>query len=351
MEMNLLQQTMKRIEPLDQEMMELARERVGSLIKPPKSLGRLEDLAIQLAGIQGVLYPEVERKAIIVMAADHGVYEEGISSNPQEVTYAQTTFIAKGLAGVGVLGKMAGAEIVAVDIGVKGDYPSGTEVIDRKIKNGTDNLAKGPAMTREEAIRSLETGIEMAQVQVDKGVQLLGTGEMGIGNTTPSTAVLSVFGGIDPVEITGRGAGTGNGGIPHKVQVIKKAIEINAPDKDDALDVLAKVGGLEIGGMAGVMIGAAANRIPVVVDGYISTIAALIAVAIEPNVKGYLVTSHASAEPGGKKANELLGIEPMLFMGMCLGEGSGAALAFPIVEAACGIIKNMATFEEVGMEI
>lgn len=206
-------------------------------------------------------------------------------------------------------------------------------------------------MTGEEAIRSLEVGIEIANAEIKKGACILGTGEMGIGNTTPSTAILSVLGNIPPEEITGNGAGTGIGGIAHKAAVIRKAIETNRPDKRDAIDVLAKVGGLEIGGMAGVMIGAAANRVPVVLDGYISTVAALLAVLIEPKVKDYLIASHASAEPGGKRASELLGIRPMLNMDMCLGEGSGAALTFPLVEAACNMMKEMATFSEVGLEI
>lgn len=349
--MNLLEQTIERIEGLDLEMMDMARERVDSLIKPPHSLGRLEDLAVQLAGIYGVLYPVVDQKAIVVMAADHGVYEEGVSSNPQEVTFAQTMFIAKGITGVGVLAKPTGAKIVTVDIGVKGDFPSDAGVIDRKIKQGAGNIATGPAMTIEEAIGSLEVGIEIAEAEIRKGARILGTGEMGIGNTTPSTAILSVLGDIPAEEITGNGAGVGNGGLAHKVDVIKTAISVNNPDKRDAIDVLAKVGGLEIGGMAGVMIGAAANRVPVVLDGYISTVAALLAVAIEPKVKDYLIPSHASAEPGGKRASELLGIRPLLHMDMCLGEGSGAALAFPLVESACNMMKEMATFSEVGLEI
>ncbi|WP_458413367.1 nicotinate-nucleotide--dimethylbenzimidazole phosphoribosyltransferase [Schinkia sp. CFF1] len=349
--MNLLQQTIQRIEGLDRAMMEKARNRVDSLIKPSKSLGRLEDLAVQLAGIYGVLYPKVDQKAIVVMAADHGVYEEGISSNPQEVTYAQTMFFTKGITGVCALGKTSNTKIVPVNIGVKGELPGDVPVINRKIKNGTDNIANGPAMTREEAILSLEVGIEVANNEIQKGVQLLGTGEMGIGNTTPSTAILSVLGNIEPNEITGIGAGVGGGGIAHKIDVIKKAIEINHINKADAIDVLAKVGGLEIGGMAGVMLGAAANRIPVVIDGYISTVSALLAISIEPKVKDYLIPSHASAEPGGKKASELLGIEPILYMNMCLGEGSGAALAFPIIESACNMIQHMATFSDVGLKL
>ena len=231
------------------------------------------------------------------MAADHGVYEEGISSNPQEVTFAQTLLIQKGFPGVCAIGRVSGAKVIAVDIGIKGEIPEDAGVINRKIKNGTANMAKGPAMTREEAIKSLEVGIEMANLRNEKGVNLLGTGEMGIGNTTPSTAILSVLANCDPSEITGKGAGVGEGGIEHKAAVIRKAIEMNKPNPNDGIDVLAKVGGLEIGGMAGVMLGAAANRIPVVVDGYISAVAALIAVSIEPIAKEYFIASHASVEP------------------------------------------------------
>ncbi|MCM3584868.1 nicotinate-nucleotide--dimethylbenzimidazole phosphoribosyltransferase [Mesobacillus maritimus] len=349
--MKLLENTIDRIESLDEEMMAKARERVDNLVKPSKSLGKLEDIAVQLVGITRKINPVIDKKAVIVMAADHGVYEEGISSNPQEVTFAQTLLFPKGLTGVCAIGKVSGANIVAIDIGVKGEIPDDAGVIKRKIKHGTDNMTKGPAMTREEAIQSLEVGIEIVNQETQKGIHLLGTGEMGIGNTTASTAILSVLGNCDPLEITGRGAGVGRGGIEHKVEVIRRAISINKPNPADAIDVLAKLGGLEIGGMAGVMLGAAANRIPVVVDGYISTVAAIIAASIEPKAKEYFIVSHASAEPGARMASDLLGIEPMLNMGMCLGEGSGAALAFPIVEAAGSVIKHMATFDEVGLPI
>lgn len=349
--MELLQQTINKIEELDQEMMAKARQRVDNLIKPPKSLGKLEELAVQLSGITKDLFPTIDHKAVIVMAADHGVYEEGVTSNPQEVTFAQTLNIAKGITGVGTIAKVSGAKIVTVDIGVKVDIPSDANVIIRKIKKGAGNIAKGPAMTREEAIKALEVGIEIANAEIQKGVNLLGTGEMGIGNTTPSTAILSVLGNCDPKEITGKGAGLGKGGISRKTEVIQNAIALNRPNPTDGIDILAKVGGLEIGGMAGVMLAAAANRVPVVVDGLISTASALIATTIEPKVKDYLITSHVTDEPGGKLASKLLGKEPMLKMNMCLGEGSGAALAFPIIEAACSMMKNMPTFEEVGMEI
>lgn len=349
--MELLQQTITKINGLDKDMMSQARKRVDSLIKPPKSLGRLENLAVQLSGITGELYPVIDNKAVIVMACDHGVYEEGVTSNPQIITYEQTLHISNGITGVCALGNVTGARVVTVDIGVKEDFPAHAKVLNKKIKYGTDNMAKGSAMSREEAIKSIEVGIEVANHEIAKGVNLLGTGEMGIGNTTPSTAIISVLGNIEPIDITGRGAGLGVGGKEHKANVIKKAIERNNPNREDGIDVLAKVGGLEIGGMAGVMLAGAAARIPVVVDGYISTAAALIAASIEPKVKEYLITSHATAEPGGMIASELLGIQPMLYMDLCLGEGSGAALAFAIIEGASHMMKDMATFQDVGMQL
>lgn len=349
--MKLLQKTVDMIGGLDNAVMEKARVRVDNLIKPPKSLGRLEDIAVQLAGITRNIHPVVDNKAIIVMAADHGVYEEGVAANPQAVTVMQTMNFPRGVTGVCTLAKASGAKIVTVDIGVNADLDPGCGVLMRKIKYGTDNMAKGPAMTREEAIKSLEVGIEVATDEIKKGVNLLGTGEMGIGNTTASTAIIAVLGGFDPKEITGRGAGLSPEEIQHKAKVIEKAIIANMPNASDGIDVLSKVGGLEIGGMAGVMLAAAANRIPVVVDGYISTAAALIAIEIAPDVKNYLIPSHASAEIGGRKASELLGVQPMIYMDLCLGEGSGAALVFPIIEAACHMINSMITFEEAGISI
>lgn len=349
--MNALEETIQGIRGLDADMMETAQTRIDSLIKPVGSLGKLEDIAVRLCGITRSLHPEVERKAVITMAADHGVYAEGVSGNPQEITMAQTLLFEQGLTGVCAIAAVTGTSVTAVDIGIKGELPEQSGVIRRKVKHGTDNMAEGPAMTREEAIRSIEVGIEMAAREAERGTQLIGTGEMGIGNTTPSTAMLAVFSGCDPFEITGRGAGVGEGGISRKAAVIRKAIDVNRPDAADGLDVLSKVGGLEIGGMAGVMLGAAAHRIPVVIDGYISSVAALLAAALEPKAKAYFFASHASAEPGGKLASELLGFEPMLHMDMCLGEGSGAALAFPIFDAALSMMTRMATFADVGMKI
>ncbi len=282
------------------------------------------------------------------MAGDHGVYEEGVAPDPQILTAIQTCNFTKGITGVCALAKQANADVIAVDVGVAVDLEE-PKVINRKIKYGTDNMAKGPAMTREDAVKALEVGIEIATEEINKGRNLLTTGEMGIGNTTPSAAIVSVLGGYDPLEIAGRGAGLSEEKIIHKAEVIKRAIEVNKPDSTDGIDVLSKVGGLEIGGMAGVMLGAAANRVPVVVDGFIATAAALIACTIDPKVKNYLFASHASMEKGAAKASELLGLKPMLNMEMRLGEGTGGVMTFNIIEAATFMNNEMATFEEVGI--
>ncbi|WP_285394526.1 nicotinate-nucleotide--dimethylbenzimidazole phosphoribosyltransferase [Lysinibacillus sp. fls2-241-R2A-57] len=344
--MQLLQQTIQNIQSVDNKMMETAREYIDALSKPPGSLGKLESLAVQLSGITGELFPAIDSKAIIVCAADHGVYDEGVTSNPQNVTVFQTLNFPRGGTGVCAVAKITNAKIVTVDVGVKEDIPLDAGVIIKKIKYGTDNMAKGPAMSREEAIQSIEVGIEVATEEIKKGINVLGTGEMGIANTTPSAAILSVLHECHPSEVTGFGAGVGPGGLAHKVAVIHNAIALNKPNRDDAIDILAKVGGLEIGAMAGVILAAAVNRKPVVIDGFISTIAALIAYELEPKVKDYIIPSHASEEPGAKIAAELLGVEPMLQMNMRLGEGSGAALAFPILDAASSMMKNMVTLEE-----
>ncbi|RBW68000.1 nicotinate-nucleotide--dimethylbenzimidazole phosphoribosyltransferase [Bacillus taeanensis] len=348
--MTLLNETIKRIESLDTEIMEKARERVNNLIKPPGSLGELEELLIQLAGITKGPFPKVDQKAVIVMAADHGVYEEGIAAYPQEVTAVQTALFAKGVTGVCAFAKQAGADVIPVDIGVKENVlvPG---VVNKKIKYGTNNITKGPAMTKEEAIRAIEVGIEIAVEQVKKGKNLLATGEMGIGNTTASAAVVSVIANIDPLEVTGQGANYPQEKLVHKANVIRKAVELNKPNREDGIDILAKVGGLEIGGMAGVMLAGAAYRVPVVVDGFISTAAALIACKIEPKVKHFLISSHLSEEKGAATAAELLGLKPMIHLGLRLGEGSGAVLAFHLIEAASYMNNEMITFEEAGIPI
>ena len=344
--MQLLQQTIDQIQEIDRQMEKKARDYVDSLAKPPQSLGKLESLAVQLSAITGELYPKINQKAVIVMAADHGVYEEGVTPNPQSTTVFQTLSFPKGTTGMCTIAKVTNAKVVAVDVGVKEDLPADAGVIIKKVKYGTNNMAKVPAMSREEAIRAIEVGIEVTIEQIKEGVNLLGTGEMGIANTTPSAAILAVLHGCDPLEVTGMGAGVGAGGIEYKAAVIRKAIELHQPDANDPIDVLAKVGGLEIAGMAGTFLAGAANRVPVVVDGYISSVAALIACRLNPNVKDYIIPSHISEEPGAKIVAKMLGLEPMLHMNMRLGEGSGAALAFPILDAACSMVENMVTLEE-----
>ncbi len=348
--MNLLKETTGKIGVLDRESMEKAKGRMDSLIKPPGSLGKLEDIVIQLAGITGDLYPRVDKKSVIVMAADHGVYEEGVAVFPQAVTIIQTSNFPKGVTGVCAIAKQAGADVIPVDIGIKGEMDE-PGVINEKIKYGTDNMTKGPAMTREEAIRSLEVGIKIANEEINKGKNILATGEMGICNTTPSAAIVSVIGRYEPIEVTGVGANFPEERLAFKAGIVKKAIEVNMPDPLDGIDILSKVGGLEIGGMAGVMLAGAARRVPVVVDGFISTAAALIACKIEPKVKDFLIPSHCSIERGAIKALELLGLEAMLNMNMRLGEGSGAVLAFNIIEAATYVNNEMITFEEAGIQV
>ncbi|RKD23602.1 nicotinate-nucleotide-dimethylbenzimidazole phosphoribosyltransferase [Caminicella sporogenes DSM 14501] len=348
--MILLKETIKRIGELDSKAMEKAKERVDNLIKPPGSLGRLEEIVIQLAGITGEIYPKVDKKAVIVMAADHGVFEEGVVVFPQEVTEIQTKNMARGVTGVCALAKYVGADVVPVDIGVKVDINE-PGVINKKVKYGTDNMAKGPAMSREEAIRALEVGIEVAEEQIKKGKNILATGEMGICNTTPSAAIVSVIGGYDPFEVTGIGANFPVDKLKYKAGVVKRAIEVNSPNPKDGIDVLAKVGGLEIAGMAGVMLAGAANRIPVVVDGFISSAAALIACTIEPKTKNFLIPSHASKEKGAIYASELLGLKPMLYMDMRLGEGTGAVLALSLIESATYMNNEMITFAEAGISV
>lgn len=346
--MELLMKTIEKIGDTDKDVMLKSKERVDNLIKPLGSLGKLEEIVLKLAGITGELFPRVDNRAVIVMASDHGVYEEGVSPDPQIITAMQTCNFPRGVTGVCALAKQAGADVITVDIGVAADLKE-PGVINRKIKYGTDNMAKGPAMTREDAVKALEIGIEIALEEIEKGRNLLTTGEMGIGNTTSSAAIVSVLGGYDPHEIVGRGAGLPIEKLSHKAEVIKMAIDVNKPNKEDGIDILSKVGGFEIGGMAGVMLAGASRRVPIVVDGFIATAAALIACTIEPKVRDYLFASHASVERGAAKALELLGLEPMLNMGMRLGEGSGAVLAFNIIESAVYMNNEMVTFQEVGI--
>lgn len=343
--MELLKQTIESIKGADENVVKKTRERWDSLVKPLGSLGSLEEVAIKISGITGKVNNKLEKKAIVVMAADNGVYEEKVASAPQIVTTVLTEGMVQGITGVATLGKFVGADIVTVDIGLNSDY-SHEKVINKKIAYGTKNFCKGPAMTYEEAIRSIEVGIEIGDKLFQEGYQIIGTGELGMGNTSTSAAVLSVFSGLS-VDITcGKGAGITEEQYNHKKNTIEKGLEINRPNKEDPIDVLAKVGGFDIGGMCGLFLSGAKNGIPVVIDGFISSAAALCAVKLNERVKDYLLPSHLSDEPGSKYMLEQLGLDPMLNMKMRLGEGSGCPLAFQIIDAALYTQDNMGTFEQ-----
>lgn len=347
--MGILEETLRKIQPLDEKAMALAQQRLDSLTKPRGSLGVLENLAVQVAGIMGNPMPAISKKAVVVMAGDHGVVDEGVSAFPQAVTKQMVANFIRGGAAINVIGRKVGAQVQVVDVGIKGEVDIGG-VMQKKVKNGTRNMAVEPAMTREEAIRAMEVGIEVAQEFATKGVNLFGTGEMGIGNTTPSSALLAVFGGFPVEEITGRGTGIDDGRLRLKINTIKRAIEINKPNPEDPIDVLAKVGGLEIAGLVGLIIGAAAQNVPVIIDGFISSGAALTAVRITPLTKGYMIPSHISQEPGHRRMLETIGLDPILHLQMRLGEGTGACIAMELVEIALGILHEMATFSEAEVE-
>ena len=344
----MLEKTISSISDLDATSMREAQHRLDNLTKPKGSLGMLERIAVQLAGITGEPRPKIGKKVSIVMAADHGVVAEGVSAFPQEVTPQMVVNFLNGGAAINVLSRHAGAEVVCVDIGVAVDVDHpGLKA--RKVKYGTDNFVHGPAMTREEAVKALEVGIDVVQEQINSGASIFALGEMGIGNTTASSAILAVYSEHPLEEIVGAGSGVGAERLAHKRMVIERAIEKNRPDKSDPIDVLAKVGGLEIAGMAGCILAAAANRVPVVIDGFISSAAALIASKISPRSVDYMIGSHLSQEPGHRIALDLIGLRPLFSLDMRLGEGTGAVLAFNVIEAAAKIINEMATFDEAGV--
>jgi nicotinate-nucleotide--dimethylbenzimidazole phosphoribosyltransferase len=337
------------IPPLDRSAMDAARARQDRLTKPPGSLGRLEELSIQLAGITGESLPSVERKSVIVMAADHGVALEGVSAYPAEVTPQMVLNFLRGGAAVNVLARQAGARVVVVDMGVAADLAAGEGLLVRKLAYGSGNISKGPAMTRAQAAESILSGIGIVEAEIARGVDILATGDMGIGNTTPSAAIACALTGRLPVEIAGRGTGVDEQGLKRKIGVIRRALEVNAPQAGDALDVLGKVGGFEIGGLAGVMLGAAAGRKPVVVDGFISTAAAMLAVMLAPGARDYMIAAHASQERGHRIMLEWLGLRPVLDLDLHLGEGTGAVLALHLIEASTRILREMATFDAAGV--
>jgi nicotinate-nucleotide--dimethylbenzimidazole phosphoribosyltransferase len=344
-----LQQVVASIcEPSD-EAMAAARQRQNILTKPQGSLGRLEELSIRVAGMTGTVMPPLARKAVIVMAGDHGVAAEGVSAFPQAVTVQMVANFLAGGAGINVLARHVGARVVIVDIGVAGDIAPAEGLLDRKMARGTANIAQGPAMTREQAAQAIMIGVEVVREEYARGLDMVATGDMGIANTTPSSAVVAAITGRPPADVTGRGTGIDDSAWAHKVSVIERSLAVNQPDGSDGLDVLAKVGGLEIGGLAGVVLGAAASRIPVVVDGFISTAGALIATEICPAARHYVIAAHRSVEVGHQAALDRIGTRPLLDLGMRLGEGTGAALAMNIVEGAGKVLAEMATFESAGV--
>lgn len=345
----MLHDIISKIQPLDDNAMRQAQSRLNQLTKPRGSLGRLEELAVQLAGITGDMQREYADKRVVVMAADHGVVAEGVSAFPQAVTEQMVLNFLAGGAAVNVMAGQAGAQVVCVDVGVAADLSRADRLVDKKIAFGTRNMLREPAMTREQAIRSLEAGIDAAFEQIDDGADLLATGEMGIGNTTASSAILAAFSGRTPEEVAGRGTGIADAALQRKMSVIRQALLLHRPDPTDPIDVLQKVGGFEIGAMAGLILGAAARRTPVVIDGFISTAAALCAAGLAPQAKSYLIPSHLSEEPGHRIALQQLGLSPMLQMNMRLGEGTGAALLFPMIDTTQRIMKDMATFEQAGV--
>ncbi len=340
-----IEKAINNIELPDQEASEKARRRVDILTKPPGSLGRLEELAVQLAGINGDFFPCNTSKRVVVMAADHGITEEGISAFPSEVTAQMLANFTAGGAAINVLARQGEVEVVVVDVGVKVDtnLPGVKRV---RVKNGTDNFRRKSAMSRMEALEAVLAGITCAYEAVEDGVKVLATGEMGIGNTTASSAVTSVLTGYDPSLVVGRGTGLDDDKLNHKIEVVKDALGFHRPDAADPLNVLSKVGGLEIAALTGLIIGAAEKRIPVVIDGFISSTAALAAVKFDQKIWHYLVPSHLSAESGHALLMDYMNLKPYLNMSMRLGEGTGAVLAMHFVEAASRIVSEMATFED-----
>lgn len=347
--MDLIEGTVKNIREINHKFYATAQRHLDNLTKPLGSLGRLEEFARRLIAITEDTSPVMDKKVVFTFAGDHGVTDEGVSAYPKEVTPQMVFNFLRGGAGINVLARHAGADVVVVDIGVDYDFNAPDGLVTMKVVKGTRNFTKGPAMTREEAVRSIEVGIELANGYAKKGYKIFGTGDMGIGNTTPSSAIAAVMTGRQVSSVTGRGTGISDETLKRKIAVIERGMEVNRPEAEDPIGVLSKVGGAEIGGIAGIVLGAAANRIPVVIDGFISTAGALIAYSIEPKVGEYMFAAHNSVEAGHKVMLEKMGLEPILDLNLRLGEGTGAALAMMMIEAGLKIYKEMATFGEAGV--
>lgn len=343
-----LEEALNLIRPLDGGLMERAQARLDFLTKPKDSLGRLEEFAKKVVGITGRIRPQIKKKVIFTFAADHGVADEGVSAFPREVTRQMVFNFLAGGAGINVLARHAGADVAVVDIGVDYEFEEAAGLIKKKVVRGTRNMRKGPAMTREEALRCMDVGIELAYEYADEGA-IFGTGEMGIANTTPASAMIAAFSGSPVEAVTGRGTGISDAAFRNKVKVIEDALALNKPDAGDPVDVLSKVGGAEIAGIAGLVIGAAARRVPVIVDGFISTAGALAAYEIKPAVRDYIFASHNSVEKGHRVMLERMGLRPFVDLDLRLGEGTGAAIAMTLVEAAVKIYNEMATFKDAGV--
>ena len=347
--MDILNETLNAIRPVDKQLLEKAQAKLDGKTKPLGSLGRLEEFARRFAAISGTLEPDTTKKVIFTFAGDHGVTEEGVSAFPREVTPQMVFNFLNGGAGVNVLALHCGIEVRVVDVGVDYDFGRLAGLIGKKVSRGTRNFTKGPAMERGEALAAIRVGIELAGEAKDELVAMIGTGEMGIGNTTPSSAIIAALSGMPVWEVTHRGTGISEDALANKIRVIEQGLAVNRPDPRDPLDVLAKVGGLEIAGITGLVLGCAANRIPVVIDGFISTAGALIASELHPHVKEYIFAAHQSVEIGHRFMLERIGVEPILDLRMRLGEGTGAALAMGLIEAGVKVMKEMATFHQAGV--
>lgn len=341
-----LEEALKKIRPLDEAAMEACRQKWDSIAHPLHSLGKLEDVLVQIAGITGDIRVDLKKKALVPMCADNGVVEEGVTQTGQEITALVCENFLQTKAVSSIMCKTVGAEIFPVDVGVATDV----SILNRKIAYGTKNMVKEPAMTREQAIQAIETGIEMVETLKEKGYRIIATGEMGIGNTTTSSAVASVILGRPVEDMTGRGAGLSSEGLNRKIHAIRKAVALHQPDPKDGIDVVSKVGGFDIAAIAGLFIGGAALQVPIVIDGVISAVGALVAATICPETKGYMIPSHVSKEPAGHLLLEALGKEAPLHCDMCLGEGTGAVTFFPLLDIATAVYYGMSDFGGIGME-
>ena len=347
--MNLLNKTISNIEKIDYSLSKETQARLDNLTKPTGSLGRLEEFAKQFVEITRIKNPVLNKKVIFTLAGDHGIADESVSAYPKEVTTQMVYNFLNGGAGINVLSKHAGAKVIVADLGVASDFKNADRLKNKKVNYGTKSFLKQPAMTQEEAVKSIEYGIELFEEEYKNGIDIVGIGEMGIGNTTPSSAITAIITGKSVESVTGRGSGINDSSFEKKVKLIKDAIKFHNPKSDDAIDILHKVGGYEIGGMTGIILAAASKRVPIVVDGFISGASLLLAYLLSNKIKDYIFASHCSVESGHKVILDYLGLKPILDLNLRLGEGTGAALAFLIIEAGLKILNEMATFESAGV--